>query len=152
MTARVLIADDSAVLRGALRALFKGLGDYEIVEAATGTEAVEKAEESRPDLIILDFAMPVMDGLSASRLLQKRLPEIPVLMYTMHSTDQLHAHARTAGVRRLISKCDTSDLVAAINEVTASSQTAMRPASVRAVGASRREGAALRMPAARTGS
>ncbi|PYV69543.1 MAG: DNA-binding response regulator, partial [Acidobacteria bacterium] len=77
MPPRILIADDSALLRAALRGLFSEIGDYEIMEAETGAEAVAKAEASRPNVIILDFAMPEMDGLSATRVLRKRLPEIP---------------------------------------------------------------------------
>ena len=57
MPSRILIADDSALLRSALRGLFNGIGDYEILEAESGTEAVAKTNECRPNLIILDFAL-----------------------------------------------------------------------------------------------
>src|SRR5262249_15857118 len=72
---------------------------------------------SRPDLIILDYAMPGMDGLSATRLLRKRLPETPVLLYTMHNTQQLCDAAQAAGAERVISKSETGNLVAAVQEL-----------------------------------
>jgi DNA-binding NarL/FixJ family response regulator len=145
----ILIADDSALLRTALRGLFNGLGDYEIIEAKTGVEAVDKAEQSRPDLIILDFAMPAMDGLSATRLLQKRLPEIPILMFTMHYTEQLWVAAKSAGARKLISKSEAGNLVATVQELLALTPDMAKPASARPP---RKENAAFAMPATRTGS
>jgi len=120
MAPQILIADDSALLRSALRGFFSGFGDYEIIEAATGAEALAKAEQSRPDLIILDYAMPGMDGLSATRLLRKRLPETPVLLYTMHNTQQLCDAAQAAGAERVISKSETGNLVAAVQELLSS--------------------------------
>ena len=122
-SARILIADDSALLRSALRGLFTAAGNYEIVEAENGTEAIAVAEQRRPDVLILDFAMPAMDGLTVSRELQKRMPHLPVLMYTMHYTPQLLADAKAAGVRKLISKSDGGDLIAAVRELIASTST-----------------------------
>ena len=117
---RILIADDSALLRSALRGFFTAAGNYEIVEAENGTEAIAVAEQRQPDVLILDFAMPAMDGLAVSRELQKRMPQLPVLMYTMHYTPQLLADAKAAGVRKLISKSDGVDLIAAVRELLAS--------------------------------
>src|SRR5919198_303676 len=117
MPFRLLIADDSAILRNALRGLLTRLGDYEVLESATGTEAVSKAEEFKPDLIILDFAMPGMDGLNASRLLQKRQPEIPIVMFTMHYTEQLCAVAQSAGVRTVVSKSEAGNLIESVREL-----------------------------------
>lgn len=114
---RILIADDSALLRSALRGLLNGAGECEIIEAENGTDAVSVAEQQLPDVIVLDFAMPGMDGLAVTRVLQKRLPQIPILMYTMHYTRQLVADAENAGVTRLISKSDGGDLVAAVREL-----------------------------------
>jgi DNA-binding NarL/FixJ family response regulator len=151
MPPRVLIADDSALLRDALRGLFRDVGDYEIIEAETGTEAVARAEESTPNLIILDFAMPEMDGLSATRVLRKRLPEVPILMYTMHYTHQLCVDARSAGVSKLITKSEPNHLVAAVQELLASPPAAAKPAPTPVVSTSL-ENAAFDMPAAQTGT
>src|SRR5262249_47643282 len=116
---RILIADDSSLLRSALRGLFTGAGEYEIIEAENGTDAVSQAEEHQPDVVILDFAMPGLDGLGVPRVLQKRLPQIPILMYTMHYTRQLVMDAKNAGVTKLISKSDGGDLVATVRELLA---------------------------------
>ena len=151
MPPRILIADDSALLRAALRGLFSDIGDYEIMEAETGAEAVAKAEASPPNVIILDFAMPEMDGLSATRVLRKRLPEIPILMYTMHYTQQLCEAAQGAGVRKVISKSETNSLIAAIQEFVSSPPAAAKPAPAPAIG-TRPEDAVLGMPAVRTGT
>jgi len=150
MPPRILIADDSALLRTALRGLFSDMGEYEILEAQTGAEAVAKAESSPPNLIILDFAMPEMDGLSATKVLRNRLPEIPIVMYTMHYTDQLSEQAQSAGVRKVISKSETSSLVAAIQEFLAEPAAAPDAASSNAIGA--RPDAGLGTPAIRTGT
>src|SRR5204862_3048460 len=135
MPPRILIADDSALLRTALRGLFSDIGDYEILEAQTGAEAVAKAELSPPILIILDFAMPEMDGLSATKVLRNRLPEIPILMYTMHYTDQLSEQAQSAGIRKVISKSETSSLVAAIQEFLVEPAAAANAAPSKIIGA-----------------
>ena len=141
---RILIADDSALLRSALRGFFTAAGDYEIVEAENGTEAIAVAEQRQPDVLILDFAMPAMDGLAVSRELQKRMPQLPVLMYTMHSTPQLLADAKAAGVRKLISKSDGVDLIAAVRELLASSSAPKPEESVR--------GLVFGVPARQTGT
>jgi CheY-like chemotaxis protein len=132
MSSRILIADDSALLRSALRGLFNGLGDYEILEAESGTEAVAKTNECRPNLIILDFAMPGMDGLKVARVLQNSLPEIPIVMYTMHYTTQLSAAALAAGAKQVISKSETGTLISTVRELLTPSEDAPKPAPARA--------------------
>ncbi len=151
MPHRILIADDSALLRAALRGLFSDIGDYEIMEAETGEEAVAKAEASPPNVIILDFAMPEMDGLSATKVLRKRLPEIPILMYTMHYTEQLCEVAQGAGVRKVISKSETNSLIAAIQEFLSSPPDAAKSAPATAITATVEDGA-FGMPRAGTGT
>lgn len=142
---RILIVDDSALLRSALRGLFTSAGNYEIIEAENGRDAIGAVEQQRPDLVVLDFAMPAMDGLAATRELQKRMPDLPILMYTMHYTPQLLADAKLAGVRKLISKSEGADLVAAVRELLASSAVPKPQASN--VGE-----LAFVMPAAQSGS
>ncbi len=131
MPPKILIADDSALLRAALRGLFSDIGDYEIMEAETGAEA--------------------MDGLSATRVLQKRLPEIPILMYTMHYTQQLCEVAQGAGVRKVISKSETNSLIAAIQEFLSSPPAAAKSAPATAITATVEDGA-FGMPTAGTGT
>lgn len=126
---RILIVDDSSLLRSALRGLFDSAGNYEIIEAEDGKKAIIVAEQQRPDVVVMDFAMPAMDGLAATRELRNRMPEVPVLMYTMHYTPQLVADAKSAGVRKLFSKSDGVDLVASVRELIACSREVKPEAS-----------------------
>lgn len=114
---RILIVDDSALLRSALCGLLSSAGNYEIIQAEDGKNAIVVAEQQRPDVIVMDFAMPAMDGLTATRELRKRMPDVPVVMYTMHYTPQLVADANSAGVKKLISKSEGGDLIAAVRDL-----------------------------------
>ena len=78
MPQRILIAEDNPAVRNALRTLLEGAGSWEILEVENGQQAIAKAPELKPNLIILDLVMPVMDGLSAARQISKLLPEIPI--------------------------------------------------------------------------
>ena len=116
MPTRILIADDSPPMRVALRSLLSRQG-WEVLEAENGMEAIAKAQEIKPEIVILDLAMPQVDGLTASRRITELLPDIPVLMYTMHFTGQLDIEARKFGVRRMVAKPESNVLVAAIREL-----------------------------------
>ncbi len=103
-------------MRAALHALLKSAGSWEIVDAENGVQAVGKAQELRPNLIILDLVMPVMDGLNAARQISKVLPEIPILMHTMHWSAQVEVEAQKVGVRKVISKADNRLLISTIQQ------------------------------------
>jgi DNA-binding NarL/FixJ family response regulator len=117
--ARVLIADDSPAVRRTLRHLLQVDNAWEIVEADNGKTAVVRALEFRPDVIILDLAMPVMDGLSAAREISKALPEAAILMYTMHWTPHLEQEAQKCGVRKLVSKSQGAILLSEMHQILA---------------------------------
>ena len=81
----ILIVDDSAVIRRAIRSFLQSRPGFEVCgEAADGIEALAKAEELKPDLIVLDFSMPKMNGLEAAAALQKIMPKVPIILYTFH--------------------------------------------------------------------
>ena len=84
MPIRILIADDNAAVRTAMCHVLESVDDWDIVEAEHGEEAVAKAEEIRPNLVILDLVMPILDGLTASREIAKLLPEVPILLHTLY--------------------------------------------------------------------
>jgi CheY-like chemotaxis protein len=117
MPTRILIAEDNPAVRTALRSLLKSAGHWDLVEVENGQEALAKAEELKPNLIILDLVMPVMDGLSAARQISKLLPEIPMLMHTMHWSPQVELEAQKVGVRQVISKADSTLLVATVRQL-----------------------------------
>ncbi len=94
---RVLIADDSARARGGLRALLFTQADVAVVgEAINGEDAVHRVAECRPDVVLMDLQMPVMDGLEATRLIKERWPEINVIVLTIYTTQRAAALAAGA--------------------------------------------------------
>jgi len=106
MTHTVLIADDNPLIRQGLSELFQMEEDFEICgDAENGREAVEKARELHPDLILLDLSMPVMNGLEAARVLKRVMPEVPVIMFSAYG-DSFENEARSAGVSALVSKSE----------------------------------------------
>jgi len=115
---RILIADDNPSVRNALRQLFEGLPrPSKFIEATDGKEAVSKAVEFRPDVVILDLAMPEMDGLTAARHILRSLPQTPVFLCTMFWSAQLDAEAKAVGVRSVVSKAESSTLIAAVEQL-----------------------------------
>ena len=105
MSHSVLIADDSLFIREALCNLFEREEDFDVCgEAKNGKEAVEKARELHTDLILLDLSMQVMNGLDATRVLKRLMPEVPVIMFSLHSGPSTEKEARSAGASALVSK------------------------------------------------
>lgn len=100
----ILIVDDNAVIRRSLGKLLAREG-WQIREAVDGEDAIAKARESQPDLIVLDYAMPDMNGLQAALQL-RRLAEVPIILFTAFSAEQLEALAAEAGVSAVVSKAD----------------------------------------------
>jgi len=117
MPVRILIADDNAVFRKALRRLLEGADQWEIIEARDGREAVTKAAEIRPDVIVLDLAMPEKDGLAAAREISTLLPGIPMLMCSMHWSPHVLSEAKKSGIREVFSKTDSSLLIPAVRQL-----------------------------------
>lgn len=105
MSVRILVVDDSAAIRYGLRRLLENHLDWEVCgEAGNGIEGIEKYRQLRPDLVIVDVSMPVMNGLDASLEILKLSPGIPILLYTSYLTNQLIEAAHKAGIRGTVSK------------------------------------------------
>ena len=117
MPHRILIADDNPTFRGALRLLLEGVDGWEIIEAQDGQDAVNTAVKTRPDLILLDLAMPEKDGFTAAREISQLLPATPILMCTMHMSGQVAIEAQKSGIKQVLSKSDSHLLVAAIRQL-----------------------------------
>jgi len=113
---RLLIADDHGVVRGGLRLLLERQGDMEVVaEAADGAEAVELALAHRPDLCILDVQMPKLTGLQATREIRAQLPDMTVLILSMHDDERYLFEALKAGAGGYVLKAQAdTDLVDAV--------------------------------------
>jgi DNA-binding NarL/FixJ family response regulator len=104
-TARILIADDSDDLRRALRNVLETQPRYTVfAKASSGAEAVAKARELKPDLIILDLQMPDIDGFEAARQILAFAPSMPILMFSMHFSTQHLQEAHKIGIRGFIQK------------------------------------------------
>ena len=116
MPIRILIAEDNPTVRTALRSLLEGAGPFEIIVAENGQEAVSKAQELKPNLIILDLVMPVMDGLKAARQISQLLPDIPLLMHTMNWSPQVEVEAQKVGVRKVVPKSDSRLLLSTVQQ------------------------------------
>lgn len=113
MTNSILIADDSPVIRRSLRGLIANHKELTICgEAENGEEAIEKAHKLKPDLILMDFSMPLMNGLDAATQLKKDSPRVPIVMLTMFKDKFLEDRAYKAGVSLVLSKEESMARVA----------------------------------------
>lgn len=118
---RILIADDHELIRKGLCFILESHKNTEICgEASNGQDAVEKATELNPDLIILDVTMPGLDGFAAARRIRTFLPEVPILMLSMHQGSNVVKEARQAGAQGFVSKGDAGHvLVKAVKAIFA---------------------------------
>jgi len=116
MGVRVLLADDHAMLRDALRMVLEAQDQIAIVgEAEDGTQAVELAAQLRPDVVVMDIAMPNMSGLDATRQIKRRFPEVRVVILTMHETRQYLTQIAEAGATGAVLKRSAAkDLITAV--------------------------------------
>jgi DNA-binding NarL/FixJ family response regulator len=109
---RILIVDDSPLVRQRLRDLLHQHPHWEVCgEAANGQDAITRARELSPDIIVLDFLMPGMNGMQAASEIGKLIPDVPILMFTTHLSRQLVEEARNVGIRGAVAKSDARHVV-----------------------------------------
>ena len=117
---KILIADDKLHFRRGLRRLIEQHDDWDVcAEAEDGVQAVSQAKQFKPDLIVLDLAMPELNGFEAAAQISKALPSVPILMLTLYASPLVEKKAETVGVQRVISKSTGYMLVPAIEEAFA---------------------------------
>jgi DNA-binding NarL/FixJ family response regulator len=105
LSAQILIVDDSSFLRRSIRSSIEQNTDWQVCgEAENGQIAIEKTRELHPDLIILDLAMPVMNGLDAARHIAGFDPGVPIVLFTMHGSRELSKYAELIGIKQVLSK------------------------------------------------
>jgi DNA-binding NarL/FixJ family response regulator len=116
---RFLIADDHEVVRAGLRAILESREGWEVVaEAADGKDAIAKAIEGKPDIAIVDYSLPVINGIEVTRQVHARLPNVEILIFTMHDSDVLVRELLEAGARAYLLKSDAKQyLVAAVESL-----------------------------------
>ena len=108
----VLIVDDNAFIRQALCELFKREADFDVCgEAENGKDAIKKAQELRPDLIVLDLSMPVMNGFDAARVLKRLMPTVPLIMYSAFGDKLAEKQARLIGISEVVSKAENAGVL-----------------------------------------
>lgn len=118
MSVRILIADDNQVARGLLNELISNHEEWEVCALVeNGQEAVAKAAELKPDVIILDLAMPVMNGIDAARKISGIMPSIPIVLFTLHSFPAIELEAKKVGIRAVVSKSEGRALLDAIEKL-----------------------------------
>ena len=129
---RILLADDQALVRGGFRLILDAEADMEVVaEAADGREAVSRAIDSRPDLVLMDIRMPVLDGIEATRRLLAEVPDARVLILTTFDLDEYIVDAFRAGASGFLLKtAPPHQLVAAVRTVQ-EGDALLAPASTR---------------------
>jgi DNA-binding NarL/FixJ family response regulator len=130
-TKRVLLVDDNAVVRSFVRQLFEFQSDFEISgEAENGREALKEAKKLKPDLIILDLIMPIMNGFDAAPLLRQLLPETRIILFTQQEGSEVERLARAAGIDAVVSKSQAaSELVLKAQALLDSIPSAWKPLS-----------------------
>lgn len=112
---RILVVDDNPAVRNYLRALLEQQGSWQVCdEARTGGEALQRLKKAPPDLILLDFQMPDLNGLEVARQISRVCPQIPILMVTIHLSKQLAEEARKVGIRGTCAKSDVGSIVEAV--------------------------------------
>ncbi|GAB4504973.1 MAG: response regulator transcription factor [Anaerolineales bacterium] len=116
---RVLIADDHAILRSGVKMLLESEADIEVVgEAAEGSETLKLAAQLKPDVILMDIAMPGMDGLEATRRLKAEQPEAAILILTMHRSDEYFFETLKLGASGYLLKgAQPEELISAVRTV-----------------------------------
>jgi NarL family two-component system response regulator YdfI len=112
MPKSILIVDDSDVVRRALRRMIEDSNQFVVCgEAANGKEAIDQAAKLRPDLVVLDMAMPEMNGLEAAQVLKKILPTVPLILVTSHADSIAKEHARDIGFHAVVPKDTGAELI-----------------------------------------
>jgi CheY-like chemotaxis protein len=112
MAAKIMVVDDNDGIRQSLKQLLAEHPGWSVcAEAVNGRDAVILANERSPDLVVLDFAMPLMDGVQAAAQIRKTLPRLPIVLYTMHKNTQIEVEAQNAGIQRVVSKGDPASVL-----------------------------------------
>jgi CheY-like chemotaxis protein len=103
----ILLVDDSDFERFTIRAAVEGLTNFQVCgEATNGVEAIQKATELKPDLVVMDLAMPMMNGLEAATVLKTALPGVPVVLLTLYADEMKGTKPSAFGIATVLSKVD----------------------------------------------
>ena len=125
---RILIADDHGLLRRGARTILQAHHGWKVIgEAANGREAVEKTLKLKPDVLVVDISMPELDGVEVTRQIRKSLPDVKVLVLTMHESDQMVRRALDAGANGYLLKSDLPDYLPKAVKAIAENKSFLTP-------------------------
>jgi DNA-binding NarL/FixJ family response regulator len=114
LPSRILLVDDHAAVRLFLRRALGAQSGFEVCgEAVDGRDGIEKARQLKPDLIVLDLSMPVMNGFEAARTLQALMPAVPIVLYTSYEYATLAQEALNVGISAVVSKTEPLEALVA---------------------------------------
>lgn len=115
MRTRFLIVDDSELVRKSLRTVLQANPEWEICgEASDGESGVALFKELQPNIVILDFQMPGINGIETARRMSEIAPAVPIVLFTQHASTDLEKHAKEAGIRSVVSKTNAFPMVGMI--------------------------------------
>ena len=115
MRTRFLIVDDSDLVRQSLRTVLQANPEWEVSgEASNGADALEQFKDSRPNIVIVDFQMPGINGIETARRMMEIAPAVPIVLFTQHASPELEKFALQAGIRKVVSKTDAFPMVGII--------------------------------------
>jgi two-component system, NarL family, response regulator DegU len=124
----IVLADDHQILRESVRKSFESAGEQVVGEASNGEDAVRLAENLRPDVVVMDISMPVLDGVTATRRITESVPDTKVVVLTMHDDIEKTRQALEAGAVGYLSKgCSFSDVLETVR-AAAAGETGLSPA------------------------
>lgn len=118
---KILVVDDHAFIRRGVRSILEPFPEWELCgEAENGQEAIQKASELRPTVVVMDVSMPILDGIAATEIIKRSHPEIHVILLTLHNSQELLRKGFEAGARGYVLKADADgELLKALRAVTA---------------------------------
>jgi DNA-binding NarL/FixJ family response regulator len=112
MVVRILIADDHAIVRSGLRAILETRSDFVVcAEARDGREAIDLTVQHKPDIAVIDFSLPILDGIEATRQIRLKSPQTEVLVLTAHDDELLISKALLAGARGFLLKMEANEQI-----------------------------------------
>ena len=137
MPKRILIADDHEAVLRRVRGMLESQPTWEVCgEAVNGREAVAKAVQLKPDLVVLDFAMPQLDGLKTALEIHALLPDLPIVMFTMYGA-QVKQEAQKHGISRVVDKTESGALMIVVQELLGTEESLPEKPSSKPIGFSK---------------
>lgn len=122
--ARILIADDHAMMRKGLRAVIEAHPGWTVcAESCTGLEALEQTTQEKPDMVVLDVSMPGLNGLEAAHRISKSMPQVRILLFTMHRSSQFLKDVAKAGAHGYVCKSSQEEVLTEAMETVLRGET-----------------------------